>query len=1171
MLRQWTRIGKAPPVRRQHVRARRCQVSTATLVQRVDNILPCYTVVQHQMRPRIEEQPGRCEQTSHFTHSIKWVCNEKEYAFQGTHRSKRGAKNEAARQLLQCLAEEQAPELDPRQNGAIAQWAIGSISEVLDGTLEIKEEPHEGDLTGQQSHICTWSCPQIEGEITATGSAAAATQSRREAFAALYRSLPENLEELYLEAAVRSKNHDQAPQQMQAKSNNRARFGEINAMHNTAIQKLNIQAAWDFQRQPSGKIECTLTWTFYDYATSEVRKETVSVVEHSKAAAKAMANQKMLTDQGHMLAIPDSQQEAMDDIQQALKEQRVKDAVEKAMALMEETPEIASWSFFLPHVFRAVLGEGDVNSMHEVLACALRLSEKSGMPVELWEALLDEASFSVRHYFMATPALRQLGGFPLADAFPGPLEKEYFNRFRHLLALERHGSLMHGIQQYELEPDAQCSVPTLEVHQHEASLVVLTSTPTTDMTGVVEGSRSLKPSDLVLLVPSEAAEEVQIDESEIGNSTNWQHPEAWLASVVSILGNPQFGEEVKVQVRRISDFASDVKGTDTDAGQPRASPITIGRHFRLYFLAMETPMSRQLAALRSLTQIKLPVWSDNFEGLKRSYQYSDAVSEVILAGPDDARQLAQETARGGLSRELSLQNLEKLSADQPLVASLTPSQREAVTKSLEQRLSLIQGPPGTGKTHVACAILAVWATIFGPLGERILAVADSNVAADNLFARLGKMGIHAVRVGQGKDHEYDISAMVRQLQSATVVVATCIGSGTDIVSSKTAGGAFQRVLVDECTQACEPAVLVALGRRSEQVVLIGDHAQLPATVLSKTASHEGLSTSLFERMASQNSIEPTVLLEQRRMHSSIADFPNATFYGGQLVNAADDAQLTAVPGFPWPNQDCRVCFVDVSQGPSMLEGRRGFSAFNTAEAETLVDVLNSIITAGYPEEQVVVLTAYLAQKQEILRVLRDRGLGHLKRVTVDTVDGYQGMEQGLVLFSATRSNESRALGFLADARRMNVMLTRAKQGLIVFGNADTLRLSEAMNSKWPNWLSWAEARNATVSADQLSRRIAEVQETPQEEISKAFKQEHQGPGPESHTTPFPEDYADAKRESLNMAERGETMASGPSAASPAPDTAWQQVYSEEYRAHYYWNTESNVTQWEQPQQFKPAV
>lgn len=43
--------------------------------------------------------------------------------------------------------------------------------------------------------------------------------------------------------------------------------------------------------------------------------------------------------------------------------------------------------------------------------------------------------------------------------------------------------------------------------------------------------------------------------------------------------------------------------------------------FQCWAEAMETPMSRQLAALRCLTQVKMPAWSENYEGKKPSYQH----------------------------------------------------------------------------------------------------------------------------------------------------------------------------------------------------------------------------------------------------------------------------------------------------------------------------------------------------------------------------------------------------------------------------------------------------------------------------------------------------------------------------------------------------------------------
>ena len=67
------------------------------------------------------------------------------------------------------------------------------------------------------------------------------------------------------------------------------------------------------------------------------------------------------------------------------------------------------------------------------------------------------------------------------------------------------------------------------------------------------------------------------------------------------------------------------------------------------------------------------------------------------------------------------------------------------------------------------------------------------------------------------------------------------------------------------------------------------------------------------------------------------------------------------------------------------------------EADALVKVLRNILQAGFPAEKVCVLTAYVAQRDKILRIMNAQGLG--KETKVDTVDGYQGNESDLVLFS----------------------------------------------------------------------------------------------------------------------------------------------------------------------------
>ena len=65
---------------------------------------------------------------------------------------------------------------------------------------------------------------------------------------------------------------------------------------------------------------------------------------------------------------------------------------------------------------------------------------------------------------------------------------------------------------------------------------------------------------------------------------------------------------------------------------------------------------------------------------------------------------------------------------------------------------------------------------------------------------------------------------------------------------------------------------------------------------------------------------------------------------------------------------------------------------------------------------------------------------------VNTVDAFQGREKDIIIISCVRSNSSASLkgslGFLVDARRMNVAITRAKHLLFLVGNSETLSKNE---------------------------------------------------------------------------------------------------------------------------------
>ncbi|KAF9791979.1 P-loop containing nucleoside triphosphate hydrolase protein [Thelephora terrestris] len=317
-------------------------------------------------------------------------------------------------------------------------------------------------------------------------------------------------------------------------------------------------------------------------------------------------------------------------------------------------------------------------------------------------------------------------------------------------------------------------------------------------------------------------------------------------------------------------------------------------------------------------------------------------------------------------------------------------------------------------------------------------------------------------------------------------IIACTTTGASIYRDAIHNAGPEILVVEEAGEVLESHVLTALSQDTQRLILIGDHKQLRPKVSSHELTVEkgegyDLNRSLFERLVIEGHPYRT-LSKQHRMRPEISALVRHLMY----PNLTDGPGTGSRP--PIRGLRNTVIFVDHKRpedDDSTLSDPRYLgtttSKRNKFEVDMIVKIVKYLKQQGYGSGEMTVLTPYLGQlvllREELQTIdqvmfgerdvesLEVAGLAELlgmlglegsneekQALKVSTIGeiphNYQGEENDIIIASLTRSNEGGKIGFMSSPERLNVLLSRARTGLIVVGDSETFLKSESGKELW---------------------------------------------------------------------------------------------------------------------------
>lgn len=364
-------------------------------------------------------------------------------------------------------------------------------------------------------------------------------------------------------------------------------------------------------------------------------------------------------------------------------------------------------------------------------------------------------------------------------------------------------------------------------------------------------------------------------------------------------------------------------------------------------------------------------------------------------------------------------------------SGLDDSQTDGVAMCLAaQRFHLVQGPPGTGKTQTLVRLIK---ELVGQ-GQRVLLTSFTHRAIHHALRKVGSTvdcPVYKVSDPFPNDAEgiefRDRFADTGLLDHGGPYV---IGATPFALFSKRAGEArFDVAVIDETSQMrVEAAIMPML--RAQRWFFFGDRQQLPPVVQRPVA--DAADDSVFANLAKHGAY--TMLKTTYRMNDPLTHWPSENFYQGELIAA----RANGGHRFHLKSAPARIAVLGPEPAMVRVEvDHEGCRVSSPEEADETAALIEEMLEGGLPPAEIGVVVPFRAQAARVRKLLRFERFAkwpEIARITVDTVERFQGQEREAMIVSFVVSEEifmDRLASFLTYPQRLNVAVTRARTKVVL--------------------------------------------------------------------------------------------------------------------------------------------